>query len=203
MVRVADRDRPELGNLHRQLLYDEDDVASGLPKAVLAQRKLAAANRGVEVQAWVGEIDEKSCPGLMEDVDLVVDGLDNMETRYVLNQAAADRGIPWIWAGVLGAAGNVAVIMPGKTPCLRCLLPQHDPQEPGPTCDTVGIIGPNPSLVASLAATEALKYLAGAHDKLLPGLLSIDLWDNTHQLMVFESARDGDCPCCGRLVSER
>jgi len=195
-LRVVDRDFLELSNLGRQLLYDEADLNSGLPKAILAARKLKQMNSQVEVQGVVADLNPDNVCELISGVDLILDGLDNQETRYLINDAAVSLDLPWIYAGVIGATGNVMVIIPEKTPCLRCLFP--DPAPPGvlPTCDTAGIIGSTPNLAASIAVTEAIKLLSGAQEYLSPGLFTFDLWNNSYQLIPFETGPRQTCPCC-------
>ncbi len=198
LVRVVDRDFLELSNLNRQLLYDESDLETGLPKAILAEKRLKAMNSDVEVEGIVADINPDNAMELMSDVDLVLDGLDNQITRYLINDVAVKLDRPWVWTGCLGSTGNVMTIVPGRTPCLRCVLP--DPAPPGamPTCDTAGIIGPTPNLVASVAATEGLKLLTGAMDRLQTGILALDLWQSFYHLFELKDGKNEDCPCCGQ-----
>lgn len=197
-VRVVDRDFLELGNLGRQLLYDEADLKTGLPKAVLAERKLKQMNAEVEVEGVVADLNPDNVLDLLDGADLVLDGLDNQQTRYLLNDAAVKRGRPWIYVGCLGSGGNVMTILPGQTPCLRCLFPEPAPPGALPTCDTAGIIGPAPSLIASLAAGEALKFLSGARERLHPGLFAFDLWSSSFRQVAVGEGPRADCPCCGQ-----
>jgi len=195
-VRIVDRDFPELTNLGRQLLYDEADLAAGLPKAVIAREKLGRMNSEVEVEGIVADINPGNVFDLTEGVDLVLDGLDNQAARYLINDAAVSRGLPWIYAGCLGSAGNVMTVIPGRSSCLRCLFPHPAPPGTLPTCDTAGIIGSAPVLVAGVAATEALKLLAGSGSLLTRGLFTFDLWSNTFRMISLpDPVRT--CPCCG------
>ena len=197
-LRLVDRDFPEEGNLGRQLLYDEDDLKSGLPKAVAAREKLRRMNSDVQIEGMTADINPGNILELAAGMDLILDGLDNQETRYLINDAAVRTGVPWIYAGCIGAAGNVMPIIPGRTPCLRCIFPQPAPPGSLPTCDTAGIIGPAPSLVASVAASEALKILSGQSERILPGLFVYDLWHNAYRVVELPRGKDLDCPCCGR-----
>ena len=138
-LRIVDRDFLELNNLQRQVLYDEGDVASGLPKAVAAQRRLQAINSKIEIDSHVTDVDHNNIRALADDVDVLLDGTDNFETRFLLNDAAIKFGIPWIYGGCIGAEGQTMTILPGETPCLRCLLHEAPPPGTTPTCDNAGI----------------------------------------------------------------
>ncbi|MBI4773826.1 MAG: ThiF family adenylyltransferase [Deltaproteobacteria bacterium] len=202
LVRIVDRDFLELSNLNRQILYDESDLETGLPKAVLAERKLKAMNRDVEIEGIVTELNPQNAIELMSDVDLILDGLDNQVTRYLINDVAVSLDIPWIWTGCLGSIGNVMTVVPGKTPCLRCILP--DPAPPGamPTCDTAGIIGPTPNFVASLAAAQAMKLLSGTGRRTLHRCFTFDLWEGSFRVTDLQSALNHTCICCHQGVFE-
>ena len=182
-VRVVDCDRVALDNLHRQLLYDEDDAAQTVYKAESGGRKLKAMNRRVKIEAIVSEITQDNVLEYMTDIDLALDALDNFLTRLIINQAAIDLKKPWIYTGVFGGGGNMMLILPGRTPCLRCLFPDINPDDNLPNIETVGIIGPVPVLAASIAATEAIKFLSGATDALIEGMLQFDLWRNTYDVI--------------------
>ncbi len=173
-VKFADRDFVELSNLQRQMLYDEDDVELALPKAIAAERKLKKINREVEIEGLVIDVTAENINRLLEGIDLVIDGTDNFATRFLLNDAAFKKGIPFVYGGVVGSRGMSALFIPGKTACLRCFI-EHDSS--GETCDTVGVISPIVDLIASYEATEALKYLIG-DPSLRNTLISVDLWRN-------------------------
>ena len=194
LVRVADRDVLELHNLHRQVLYDEQDVASGLPKAELAARHLRRINSEVQVEGAVLDVTAHNIEGLIADVDLVLDGTDNFETRYLINDACVKLGKPWIYGGVVGTSGMVLPVLPGQGPCLRCLFPQ--PPAPGslPTCETRGVLGPLPMVVGALQATRALALLMG--QDVPRALLNLNLWDGSTQQV--EVLADEQCPACVR-----
>jgi len=174
-LRVVDRDYPELDNLHRQVLYEEADVASGLPKAVAAEAHLRRINSQVEVESFVEDVTYRNIRHLADDVDLLLDGTDNFPTRYLLNDYALSVGKPWIYGGCLGAEGQTMTILPGLTPCLACVMPELPPANT-PTCETIGVLGPIVRVVASLQAIEAIKILSGRSEVCNPGLTVIDLW---------------------------
>lgn len=196
-VRIVDRDFPETGNLGRQLLYDEDDVKNGLPKAILAEQKLRKINSEIDIQGVSTHISPANMEELADGVDLILEGLDNQETRYLLNDYAVKNGVPWVYAGCIGAAGNVTAVIPHKTPCLRCIFPEPAPPGSLPTCDTVGIIGPAAGATASIAMAEGMKVLTGAVSEKTVKMISFDLWSGTFRESVFKSGPDKKCPCCG------
>lgn len=198
-VRLVDRDFVELSNLQRQVLFDEDDVAAGLPKAIAAANRLARINHTVAVEPIVADIGPENVLELFAGMDLVLDGLDNFETRFLLNDASLETGIPWVYAGCLGSHGQTMPIIPGKTGCLRCLI--DSPPDPGTaeTCDTAGIIQPILSAVTALQLTTAMKILLGRADEVEPVLTLMDVWENTHRkLSLGDSHSRGDCPACGK-----
>jgi adenylyltransferase/sulfurtransferase len=196
-VRIADRDFLEMNNLQRQVLYDEADVAAGLPKAIAARNKLQKINSEVEIEAIVTDVDFRNLPGLLADVELIVDGTDNFETRFLLNDAAIHYGIPWVYGGCIGAEGQTMTIMPGETPCLRCVLRENPPPGTTPTCDTAGILGPIVHVVASFQACEAIKILSGRRAAISRTLNVIDLWENRLRQINLDSLRTAnDCPTC-------
>jgi adenylyltransferase/sulfurtransferase len=196
-VRIVDRDFVELSNLQRQMLFDEQDVAAGLPKAVAAAEKLRKINSQVEIEPIVADLDYRNVEQFCAGVDVIVDGTDNFETRFLLNDVAVKHRIAWIYGGALGAEGQTMTILPGETPCLRCLI--RDCPAPGsmPTCDTAGILGPLVEVIASIEALEALKILSGNRDRISRQLTVIDLWENRlRQINVAELRDQTDCPAC-------
>ncbi|MGO0061349.1 ThiF family adenylyltransferase [Brevibacillus fluminis] len=195
-VRMIDRDFVEESNLQRQMLYDEEDAQSHLPKAVAAERKLSKINSGVHVEGIVADLHAGNAEDYLRDVDLILDGSDNFQVRYLINDVAVKYGIPWVYGGAVSARGMVCVIVPSVTPCFRCLFP-HAPAGRGETCDTVGVIGPIVHIVASYQATEALKLLVQATDAISPHLTQIDLWANEHMQMNVAKGRNPQCPACG------
>ena len=166
-LRIVDRDFVDLTNLQRQVLYDESDVASHLPKVIAASKKLAAINQHVEIEPIVANIDSSNMISFANDVDLILDGTDNFETRYLINDVSLELGIPWINGGCLGSHGQTMTIFPHETACLRCLMEDPPPAGSMETCDTAGILGPTVNIVASLQAVEALKILSGNKDQVL------------------------------------
>ena len=192
-LRIVDRDLLETSNLHRQVLYGEQDVADGTPKAVAAARRLHAINSEVSIDEQVADVDARNIGSLIEGVDLVLDGTDNFETRYLINDACVERGLPWVYGGVVGTIGMTLTVIPGEGPCLRCVFPEPPPPGSLPTCDTVGVLNTAPALVAALQATEAIKLWIdpGAVDR---KLRHVDLWDGSIRALTIE--RSPDCPAC-------
>lgn len=196
-VRMIDRDFVEESNLQRQMLYDENDAQEHLPKAVAAARKLRRINSGVNIEGIIADLHAGNAESLLADVDLILDGTDNFQVRYLINDVAIRHDIPWIYGGAVRSRGMFAVILPGVTPCFRCLFP-HAPAGRGETCDTVGVLGPLVSIVASYQAAEALKLLVGAASELNPYLEQIDIWQNDHDQLSISDGRNPDCPACVR-----
>ncbi|WP_188881403.1 ThiF family adenylyltransferase [Alicyclobacillus cellulosilyticus] len=195
-VRLIDRDIVEPSNLQRQSLYDEADAAGHAAKAVAAADKLRLANAAVALEPCVTDLTWRNAEPLLADVDVIVDGTDNFEVRYLINDVAVKHGIPWAYGGAVSSYGTAAFLRPGDTPCLVCLFGPdagggHD------TCDTVGVIAPVVSIIASLQVAEVLKYLTGNLGALAPGLVHIDVWHNEFGTVRFGPPR-ADCPCCGR-----
>jgi adenylyltransferase/sulfurtransferase len=198
-VRIVDRDFVEIGNLHRQALFDEADAAAALPKAVAAAEKLGRVNSTVRIEPVVADIDPSNIERFCEGVGVIVDGTDNFETRFLINDAAVRLGIPWVYGGCVGAEGQTMTILPGVTACLRCLLPECPPPGSTPTCDTAGILGPVAGVIASLEAVEAIKILSGNRDAVSRSLTIVDLWQNRLRQLDVAALRDAvDCPTCKR-----
>jgi len=196
-VRIVDRDFVDLTNLHRQALFDEEDVLAGLPKAVAAARKLRTINSQVIVEPVVADLNPGNVEALCEGVQVIVDGTDNFETRFLINDAAVKHGIPWVYGGCLGAEGQTLTILPGETPCLRCLMDECPPPGAVPTCDTAGILGPIVGVVASIEAAEAIKLLSGNRQAVSRDWVIVDLWHNRIRQVEAAALRDqGECPAC-------
>ncbi len=217
---IVDRDYIEMTNLQRQVLFDEDDVANAIPKAVAAKNKIAKINSQVKVTAVVEDVNhtnmEKLALGEYSDgrkADIIVDGVDNFETRYLANDCAVKHGLPYVYGGAVGTVGASYAILPhstdsvspweqgsgpvGATPCLRCIFEQAPPPGLNPTCDTAGVIGPAVSIVSNYQVAETLKILTGNFDKVSPTMLNFDLWANTFRQFKVAKAYDvGDCQCC-------
>lgn len=195
-LRLIDRDFVEESNLQRQMLYDEEDARQQLPKAAAAAQKLIAINSSICVEPHVTDLTWRNAEELLSDVDLILDGSDNFQVRYMINDVSIKHAIPWIYGGAVSARGMTFTIRPGKTPCLRCLFPDAPAPGTTETCDTAGVIGPIIHVVAAYQATEALKYLAGAEEALETRLRHFELWGNHDTAMqVMEHPRT-DCPAC-------
>lgn len=196
-VRFVDRDTVETSNLQRQSLYDEEDAREGIPKAEGARRRLAAVNPEVALEPLALDLHAGNVREVMAGTDLVLDATDNFETRYLINDAAVSTGIPWIYAACVGSYGMTLTVLPGRTGCLRCVVPDVPPPGASPTCDTAGVIAPAVQAVASYAVTEALKLLAGREEDLATGIWHLDVWERTAYRMDIGEP-DPDCPACGR-----
>ncbi|HEX3148961.1 MAG TPA: ThiF family adenylyltransferase [Gemmataceae bacterium] len=196
-VRIVDRDFVEVSNLQRQVLFDEADVTGNMPKAVAAANKLRAVNSAITIESVVADIDRTNILELCKDADVILDGTDNFEVRYTINDAAVKLGKPWIFGGAVGTEGQTMTIVPGETPCLRCVFEAS----PGPgdvgTCETAGVLGPAVAVVASYQAAEALKLLAGKKEAINRELLTFDLWLNTsRRIKIARLLEARNCPCC-------
>ncbi len=196
-LRIVDRDFLELNNLQRQVLYDEQDVAAGLPKAIAAQAKLRQINSQIDVEAIVADVDHTNLPRLLDGVQLILDGTDNFATRFLLNDASLKYHVPWVYGGCIGAEGQTMTILPGETPCFRCLMADSPPPGSTPTCDTAGILGPIINIIASFQAAEAIKVLTGQLDAVNRTLTVVELWDNRIRQIKLDSLREnGGCDAC-------
>ena len=196
-LRIVDRDFLEMNNLQRQVLFDEADVAAGLPKAIAAAAKLGLINSQITIEPLVTDVDHTNVMELTEGIDIILDGTDNFEIRMLLNDVAHKRGVPWIYGGCLGAEGQTMTIVPGETACLRCLMQDTPPPGSTPTCDTAGILAPIINIIASLEANEALKILSGNRQAINRSLTVIDIWDNRIRQVSLDSLRaTSDCPAC-------
>jgi len=178
-IRIIDRDYVETSNLQRQTLFDEADARESLPKAIAAARRIAAFNSQIVVEPQVTDLTPENIAVLLEGAALILDGTDNFETRYLINDYAVKNGLPWIYAAAVGSYAVTLNVLPGKTACLACVFPDS-PQGTFETCETAGILNSAVNLVASIEASEALKILVGAEDKLRRTLLSFDVWTNEH-----------------------
>ena len=196
-LRLIDRDVVESTNLHRQVLFEERDAEERLPKAVAAAARLERINRSVRVEPVVRDANPTNIESLLDGATVILDGTDNFETRYLLNDAAVKLGRPWIYGAAVGAHGLQMTIRPGVTPCLRCLFREMPPPGSTPTCDTAGVILPIISVVASHQVVECLKLLLGQTERLHGCLLQFDLWDNrTSRLRLDRLREEADCPTC-------
>ena len=192
---IADRDYIELNNLQRQILFDEEDVAQHLPKAIAAARQLRRINSDIRVDAIIEDINADGVETLVAETDLVLDATDNFETRYLLNDVCIKLQRPWIYSGVIAAYGTSMNILPGDTACLRCAFPDMPMPGTTPTCDTAGVLNGIVGAIAGIASTEALKILL--HSPQVSRVMTwIDLWENTFDHI--ELPRQLDCPACGQ-----
>lgn len=199
-VRIIDRDFIELSNLQRQSLFDEDDIAAALPKAEAAARRLRRVNGEVVIDGVVTDLNAGNVARLCGDADVIVDGTDNVETRYLINDFAVKTARPWVYAGCVGAEGRVLAVVPGRSACLRCLWDEPPPPGTLETCDTAGVLAPAAAVVASLAVTEVMKLITGQGD-VLSGLIAVDVWRARWRR--FEPRREAErCPCCARREFE-
>src|SRR5580692_6073829 len=180
-VRIVDRDFIEIHNLQRQILFDEHDVAENLPKAEAAARKLSAINSAVHIEPVVTDIDRTNILELTRDADLVLDGTDNFEIRYLINDVAHKLGKPWVYGGSIGSHGQTMTILPGDTPCLRCVFEAAPAPGEAATCETAGVLSPIVNIIASYQATEAIKLLTGHRETINRDLLYFDVWENTQR----------------------
>jgi molybdopterin-synthase adenylyltransferase len=195
-IRIVDRDYVEASNLQRQSLFDETDASESLPKAIAAARKIAALNSGITVEPQVADLTPANIDSLLAGGQLILDGTDNFETRYLVNDFAVKNSLPWIYTAAVGSYGVTMNIVPGRTACLACMFPDP-PRGTFETCDTAGILNSAVNLAASIAATEALKFLVGAELELRDTLLSFDLWRNETVEIAADKPRPG-CRVCGR-----
>jgi adenylyltransferase/sulfurtransferase len=196
-LRIVDRDFLEKNNLQRQVLYTEEDVASGLPKAIAAKSHLERINSEIEIEAIVADVDSSNITSLVDGADMILDGTDNFETRFLLNDASLKFGIPWVYGGCIGAEGQTMTILPGETACLRCLMPEAPPAGSTPTCDAAGILGTIINVIASLQANEAIKILSGHPEAISRSLSVFELWENRIRQVKLDSLREsGNCPAC-------
>jgi molybdopterin/thiamine biosynthesis adenylyltransferase len=196
-LRIIDRDYVEASNLQRQSLFEEKDAAESLPKAVAGARKLAAFNSEIAVEALVEDAVPGNINALLEGMEVILDGTDNFETRYLLNDYAVKNSVPWIYAAAVGSYGVTLNVLPGKTGCLACIFPDT-PLGMVETCETSGILNTAVNLVASIAATEAVKLLVGGAgaEQLRKTLWSYDVWTNEQAEIAAANPRP-DCRACG------
>jgi adenylyltransferase/sulfurtransferase len=193
-LRIVDRDFVEESNLQRQMLFDEADAATNLPKAVAAERKLKAVNSDVQVEGIVTDAESRNVEELVRGFNLILDGTDNFQTRYLINDVALKHGIPWIYGAVVASYGVTMSVLPGRTPCLACVFPKP-PEGMHDTCDTVGVIAPAVAWTSAIQVAEALKILLGREAELQGALLAYDVWKN--RLSSIVPRVDPQCRACG------
>jgi molybdopterin-synthase adenylyltransferase len=190
-IRIIDRDFIEYHNLQRQILFDENDIELRLPKAIAAERHLKTINSSIQIEGIVSDVNYTNIEDLVAGFDVILDGLDNLETRYLVNDVALKKNIPWIYGAAVSSLGMSLTVVPHKTPCLQCFSSYTTGSLM--TCDTSGVIGPAPLVIGALQSVEALKILVGSED-INRSLLSIDIWNNDYRHLKI-NFRD-DCPSC-------
>ncbi len=196
-LRIVDRDWVELSNLPRQTLFTEQDAALGRPKAIAAADALAAIDSRLDIQPLVADVTCDNIAELAAGCDVIVDGTDNFETRFLVNDYSLKYKIPWVHGGCLGASGQVMTIVPGQTACFRCLVPDMPPRDAIQTCDSAGVLGPAIGIIACWQAAEALKILAGRVEAVCQDLLIIDCWNTSCRTLSLASLRaQRTCPAC-------
>jgi molybdopterin/thiamine biosynthesis adenylyltransferase len=196
-LRIVDRDFVEASNLQRQWIFDESDAAEGLPKAVAAERKFRQANSDIRVEGVVEDATSRNIEELVRGFDVILDGTDNFETRYLLNDVSVKLGIPWIYGAVVASSAMTMTVLPERGPCLACVFPAP-PAGLHETCDTAGVIAPAVAWASAVQVTEALKILLGREEELHGSLLAFDIWRNRSQRI--KPCRDFECPTCGRKM---
>lgn len=203
-LRLVDRDIVELTNLQRQVLFDEQDVREQTPKAIAAERRLRQLNSEVSIDAQVvdvhsGNAEELAgCDGDGRRIDLILDGTDNIDTRYLLNDLAINHGVPWIYGACVGSEGRCMPIVPPEGACLRCVFPEPPAASELPTCDTAGVLAPAAAVVASLQVAAGLRVLLGQASPQRESLIAMDVWRGRFRSIPLEGAKRTDCPTCGR-----
>jgi adenylyltransferase/sulfurtransferase len=193
-LRIIDRDYVELSNLQRQWLFDQCDVEEGLPKAIAAARKIAAINSDIAVEPVVADLTPSNIDELLGDENLILDGTDNFETRYLINDYAVNSSRPWVYGAAVGSYGIMMPVVPGKTACLRCVYPDP-PAGAQPTCETAGVLGSVTALIASLQVSEAIKILCGA--EMSRKITTVDVWHGDIRQLAQPGPAE-HCPACGR-----
>ncbi len=194
-LRVVDRDFVEFTNLQRQTLYSESDAEQRLPKAIAAKSRLAEINSEIEVEAIVADVNHSNIENLIAGCGLALDGTDNFQVRYLINDACVKNNIPWIYGAAVSGYGTTMTVLPGRTPCLRCVFEEMPSAGSAPTCDTAGVIMPVISSVSAVQVTEALKILTGNLDALHGSLMQIDIWQSDWRKIKLGKPRE-DCPTC-------
>ncbi|MDQ3375255.1 MAG: ThiF family adenylyltransferase, partial [Acidobacteriota bacterium] len=196
-LRIVDRDFVEFSNLQRQTLFSESDAQEKLPKAIAAKKRLAEINSEIEVEAVVADVNHSNIENLIKDCDLILDGTDNFQTRYLINDACVKLKKIWIYGAAVSSYGVTMTIIPNQTPCLRCIFEEMPDAGSSPTCDTAGVIQPIISTISAVQTTEALKILTGNFDKLHKSLLQFDAWQNDWRKIKL-GRPNADCKTCGQ-----
>lgn len=200
-LRIVDRDFVELTNLQRQTLFTESDAAERLPKAIAAKARIAEINSEIEVESIVADVNNSNIESLIKDCDLVMDGTDNFQVRYLVNDACVKHEMTWIYGAAVSSYGTTMTIIPGKTPCLRCIFEDMPDAGSSPTCDTAGVIMPIIATVSATQVSEAMKILVGDLDSVHKSLLQFDVWANDRQRIKLGDPNP-DCKACGKREFE-
>ncbi len=190
---IADRDFVELNNLQRQVLFDEDDIVRGVPKAIAAAEKLKRINSSIKIEGIVTDVNAENIEELIAGANLVLDGTDNFETRFLINDACVKNNIAWIYGGAVASYGMTMTIVPRETACLRCVFHKEPPPGTLPACDTAGVIAPIVNVIGAMVSAEAIKFLTGSGTR-NAGMIHVDLWENTFE--TFTVPRRSDCVAC-------
>jgi len=200
-VTIIDRDLVEMSNLHRQPLFCEADAVAKKPKAMAGRDRLLAVNSEVTVHAHIADFSSGNALELIGSngkPDVLIDGTDNFETRFLMNDCSVKLGVPYVYGGAISTQGSAAVFTPGDGPCLRCIQPNPPRAGTQPTCESAGVLAPVSSIIASYQAAEAMKILFGHDDRVMGSMLSFDLWEGSRTRIDLSSAKDPECPCCGQ-----
>lgn len=192
-IRIVDRDFIEYHNLQRQIIFNEDDIKAQLPKSIAAERHLKKVNSTVKIQGIVADVNNTNIETLCSNADVILDGLDNAETRLLINDVSMKFKIPWIYGGAIASSGMTMTIIPGETPCFSCIFPVLPKVGTLPTCETTGIVGTAPAVVGSLQSTEAIKLLVGS-DKINRELIIVDVWGGYFDKLKIKPRKN--CPAC-------
>lgn len=200
-LKIVDRDFVEFSNLQRQTLFSERDARERVPKAVAAKKRIAEINSEIAVEEIVADVNRSNVECLIEDCDLILDGTDNFQTRYLVNDACVKNGKTWIYAAAVASCGVTMTVIPNSTPCLRCIFEEMPPAGGAQTCDTAGVIQPVISLVVAVQTVEAIKILIGNIEKLHNSLMQFDVWQNDWRKIKL-GAPNVDCPTCGKREFE-
>ncbi len=195
-LRIVDRDFVEYSNLQRQFLFDENDARDSLPKAVAAARRLTQVNTTITIEPIVADLTAANYEDIFEDADLILDGTDNFETRFLMNDAAVEANIPWIYGAAVGSYGIKMAIDPGRTACLRCVYPEP-PQGSQPTCETDGVLAPITAIIGALETADVLKCLSQGRESVDGKITTIDIWTGALR-QIAAPLRDENCPCCAQ-----
>ena len=182
-------------------MFKESDAAERLPKAIAAKTRIAEINSEIDVEAIVADINSSNVERLIDGADLVIDGTDNFQVRYLVNDACVKRRITWIYGAAVSSYGTTMTIVPGETPCLRCIFDEMPDAGSSPTCDTAGVIMPIIATVAATQVSEALKILVGDTDSLHRSLMQFDVWANDRQRIKLDKP-NAECKCCGQHIYE-